>query len=172
MGSKILWIWTYFFQLDISWIKVEEILKGSLDLIPSPSVKIQIMDGKVCLRCKGKTLLGVVNKLLKIKSLLTMPSNVLPLHLKQTFLPIIWIFTEGKIDGIKFRLPFKIYSTFTRKINKHSLVTIWIHLHMFFDPIVVELNMPTSALVLKKNPKAWHCIGIIIHSNSKEQGVL
>ena len=35
---------------------VEKILKGSLDLIPSPSVKIQIMDGKVCLRCKGKTM--------------------------------------------------------------------------------------------------------------------
>ena len=29
---------------------VEKILKGSLDLIPSPSVKIQIMDGKVYLR--------------------------------------------------------------------------------------------------------------------------
>ena len=57
--------------------KVEKILKGSLDLIPSPSpsVKIQIMGGKVCLRCKGKTLLGVVNKLLKTKSLLTSPSN-------------------------------------------------------------------------------------------------
>jgi hypothetical protein len=45
--------------------KVEKILKGSLDLIPSPSrsVKIQIMGEKVCLRCKGKTLLGDVNKL-------------------------------------------------------------------------------------------------------------
>ena len=44
--------------------KVEKILKGSLGLIPSPlpSVKIQIMGGKVCLRCKGKTLLGIVNK--------------------------------------------------------------------------------------------------------------
>ena len=42
--------------------KVDKILKGSLDLIPSPSpsVKIQIMGGKVCLRCKGKTLLGVI----------------------------------------------------------------------------------------------------------------
>ena len=84
--------------------KVEKILKGSLDSIPSPSVKIQIMGGKVCLKCKGKTLLGVVNKLLKTKSLLTMPlpSNVLPLlslHLKQLSLPIIWIFTEG--DWIK-----------------------------------------------------------------------
>merc|ERR1712051_852792 len=60
--------------------KVKKILKGSLDSMPSPSpsVKIQIMGGKVCLRCKGKTLLGVVNKLLKTKSLLTSPSNVLP----------------------------------------------------------------------------------------------
>ena len=50
--------------------KVENILKGSLDLIPSPSssVKIQIMGWKVCLMCKGKTLLGIVNKLLKTKS--------------------------------------------------------------------------------------------------------
>ena len=36
--------------------KVEKILKGSLDSIPSPSpsVKIPIIGGKVCLRCKGK----------------------------------------------------------------------------------------------------------------------
>ena len=56
--------------------KVEKILKGSLDSIPSPSMKIQTMGGNVCLRCKGKTLLGVVNKFLKTKSLLTSPSNV------------------------------------------------------------------------------------------------
>ena len=64
--------------------KVEKILNGSLDLIPSPSpsVKIQIMAGKVCLRCKGKTLLGFVNKLLKTKSLLTSLSNVLPYYPK------------------------------------------------------------------------------------------
>jgi hypothetical protein len=39
-------------------------LKGSLHSIPSPSpsVKIQIMIGRVE-RCKGKTLLGDVNKL-------------------------------------------------------------------------------------------------------------
>ena len=50
--------------------KVEKICKGSLDSIPSPSpsVKIQIMGGKVCLSCEGKTLMGIVNKLLKIKS--------------------------------------------------------------------------------------------------------
>ena len=64
--------------------KEEQILNGSLDLIPSssPSVKIQIMGGKVCFRCKGKTLLGIVNKLLKTKSLLTSPSKFLPYYLK------------------------------------------------------------------------------------------
>ena len=53
--------------------KVEKILKGSLDSILSllPSVKIQIMGGKVCLRCKSKILMGVANKLLKKTSLLT-----------------------------------------------------------------------------------------------------
>ena len=64
--------------------KVEMNLKGSLDLIPSPStsVRIQIMGGKVCLRHKGKTLLGIINKVLKTKSLLTSLSNVLPDYFK------------------------------------------------------------------------------------------
>ena len=56
-------------------------------------------------------MLGDVNKLFVFKSLLTTSSNVLPWHLKQTFPPIIWIFTEGVGDGIKSRLPFKIFST-------------------------------------------------------------
>ena len=66
-----------------STLKVEEILKGGLDLTPSPtpSVKIQIMGRKVCLRCKGKTLLGFVNKLV-FKSLLTSSSYVLTYYLK------------------------------------------------------------------------------------------
>ena len=64
-------------------LKVEKILKGSLDLIPSPtpSVKLQIIGGKVCLRRKRKTLLGIVKNLFVFKSLLTTPRNVLFLHL-------------------------------------------------------------------------------------------
>ena len=54
---------------------------------------------------------GNVNKLFVFKSLLTMPSNVFPLHLKQTFPPITWIFMEGEGDVIDSRLPFKIFST-------------------------------------------------------------
>ena len=58
--------------------KVEKILKGSLDLIQSSSlsVKIQIIGGKVCLRCKGKTLLGFVDKLLTTKRLLTSLASI------------------------------------------------------------------------------------------------
>ena len=65
-------------------VKVEKIQEDSLDSIPSPSpsVKIQNMGGKVCLRCKGKTLLGDVNELLKTKSLLTSSSNVLSYYFK------------------------------------------------------------------------------------------
>ena len=65
--------------------KVEKNLTGSLDSIPSPSVKIQIMGRKVCCRCKSKTLLGVVNNFLKTK--------------------------KGKGDGIKYRLSSLIFST-------------------------------------------------------------
>ena len=65
--------------------KVEKILKGSLDSISSPSssVKIQIMGEKVCLRFKGKTLLGIVNKsLLTIAMfcLYTFPAHNLNFH--------------------------------------------------------------------------------------------
>ena len=68
------WLW-WFWLLNL---KVEKILDCILDSVPSPSpsVKIQIMGGKVCLRCKGKTLLGVVNKHLKTKCLLTSANNL------------------------------------------------------------------------------------------------
>ena len=78
---------------------MEKILKVKLNSVPSPLVKIQIMGGKVSLSCKGKTLLGVVNKLLKTKTLVSSPSNVLPYYFNQTFPTIIWIFTEGDLSS-------------------------------------------------------------------------
>ena len=56
-------------------------------------------------------MLGDVNKLFVFKSFFTEPSNVLPLHLKQAFLHIFWIFTEVEGDGIESKLPFKIFPT-------------------------------------------------------------
>ena len=74
----------FFMKSQLNSDKVENILKCSMDSIPSPStsVKIKSMGRTNCLRCKGKTLLGIVNKLLKTKNLLTSPSNVLPYYLK------------------------------------------------------------------------------------------
>ena len=83
--AKFLWpfqnIWTLTHVCltpMIASFKVEKILKGSLNLSPSPSpsFKIQIMGRKLCLMCEGKTLLGVVNKLFIFKSLLITTSNV------------------------------------------------------------------------------------------------
>ena len=59
-------------------------------------------------------MLGYFKKLFVFKSLLTTLSNVLPLHFNETFLPIIWIFTEG--DGIESRLPSKIFSTLLERL--------------------------------------------------------
>ena len=42
-----------------------------------------------------------------------MPSNGLLLNHKQTFAPIIHIFTDGEGDRIESRLPFKIFSILT-----------------------------------------------------------
>ena len=103
--------------------KIGKILKGSLDSIPSPSssVKTQIMGGKVCLRCKGKTLLGIVNKLFVFKSLLTMPSNVLPLHLKQTFPPIFEFSLKMKVMG---SIPGYFFKSFLLLANFYSIPAI------------------------------------------------
>ena len=77
----------------------EKILKGSLDLIPSPSpsVEIQIIDQKFYFWGNEAT------NFLFSKVCWQRPV-VLPLHLKQTFPFIIWISTEGEGDGIKSRL--------------------------------------------------------------------
>ena len=51
-------------------------------------------------------MLGDVNKLFVFKN----TQQFFSLHLKQTSLPIIWIFTEGEGDGIESRLPLEIFS--------------------------------------------------------------
>ena len=66
-------------------------------------------------------MLGDVNKLFVFKSLFTTPINVLHSHLKQTFPPIIWIFTEGEGDRIESRLPFRIFSTL-QKVQEFSRI--------------------------------------------------
>ena len=74
-----------------------------------PDLEWKLKCGKVCLRCKGKTLLVVVNKLFDLKTLLTLPNNFLLYYtFKLTFPPTIWIFT--KVRKIRSNLSYFIKS--------------------------------------------------------------
>ena len=63
--------------------------------------------------------------------MLTTPNNVLPLHLKQTFPPIICIFTEGEGDGSKTRLPLEIFSTL--KEFRYYGGTLFVYIEQLMD---------------------------------------
>ena len=68
--------------------KVEKILKGNLNSVPSPSVKIQIMGGKVYLTCKGKTFAGCCQQTFENKKFVDNTQQCFA-FISQTFLPII-----------------------------------------------------------------------------------
>ena len=91
-------LWLFSTELPISDFKVKRMQEDSMNSISSPSVKIQIIGRE------------------SFQKFVDPPSNVLPLHLMQTFPPITWIFTEG--DRIKSRLLFKILSTFSKILVK------------------------------------------------------
>ena len=91
-------------------------------------------------------MLGDVNKLFVFKSLLTTPSNVLPLHLKQAFPHIIWIFTEGEGYGFESRLSSSIFSIL---LDISAVLTLLWHkiklkyLYVFrYEEIFKQYNMP------------------------------
>ena len=86
-----------------STFKVEKILKGSLDSIPSPSRSCEHLN--FLFSFFGHTIAGHCHQTLLNKSLLSKPSNVLPLQLKPTFPLIISIFTVG--DGIESKPGYK-----------------------------------------------------------------
>ena len=69
--------------------------------------KIKIIGGKVYLRQNIAGWCQTVTSHLFVDN----AKQCLPLHLKQTLPPIIWIFTEGEGNGIESSLPFKIFST-------------------------------------------------------------
>ena len=72
---------------------------------------------------------GWCNKLFVFKTLWTMTSNIFAIHLNQTFLPIILIFTEGEGDGIKSRLPLRYFLFYIKNfIFEQQILTrlIWL----------------------------------------------
>ena len=107
-------------------------------------------------------MLGNVKKLFVFKWLLTIPSNVLPLHLKQTFQPLIWIFTEGEGDGVESRLPFKIFSTLNNFLMLIILTQKFAFLHMmnyyFCSPpnLLTKWQVPSATFL-------WYVFKSIYH---------
>ena len=98
LKSRVFW-----YNFDVcNWGEVEKIFKSSLDSIPSPStsVEIQIMDRKVCLRCKGKILLGVVSKHLKTKSCWHHPAMFCLITPSKLSLPQFEFSLKGKVMGL------------------------------------------------------------------------
>ena len=97
-------------------------------------------------------MLGDVNKFCVFKSLLTTPSNVLTLHLKQIFPAIIWIFTEGEGDGIESRLHFKIFSTlkFYRADSTYPHISWFLKILSLCLPIIQICHFQNIHLV-----KTW-----------------
>ena len=104
-------------------------------------------------------MLGDVNKLFVFKSLLTTSNNVLPLHLKQTFLPIISIFTEDEGDGIKSRLPFKIFLTLIKVFKALNINRIETNVELLWNIVFSISFWPLGISKLAKPSKnvkrAW-----------------
>ena len=97
---------------------------------------------------KEKHCWGMSTNFLFFISLLTAPSNVLPLHLKQTFPPIIWIFTEG--DGIKSRLPFEILSTLLGIWGCYHALDIRDNLNLQLSLLLCSMHIETTLKWPKK----------------------
>ena len=91
-------------------------------------------------------MLGDVNKLFVFKSLLTMPSNVLPLHLKQTFPPIISTEVVGSNLGYllkKFYFISIINSNFSLSFQtplQNKLPELWALLNFLLPSIFKACN--------------------------------
>jgi hypothetical protein len=99
--------------LGILVLKVENILKSSLNSIPTPSPSVNFK-----LR-EGKFVWGVCSKV-------CWQSPAIFCLITSTFPPIIWIFTKGGGDGNKSRLSFYIFSTLLTTLIFNLILTLWL----------------------------------------------
>ena len=90
MFQKVAWIWSHHLR-HLQW-------------------KFKLWVGKFAWGVKAKHGWALSTNF-ENERLLTSSSNVLPYYLKQTFPPIIWIFTQGEGDEIESRLSSDIFST-------------------------------------------------------------
>ena len=89
------------------------------------------MGGKDCMRCNGKTLLGVVNNILKTKSLLISSSNVLP-NIRRSMVRgadgsgILKEFRSKMVPLVRFLREFRSYSRRILDKDSFEFCILWI----------------------------------------------
>ena len=115
-------------------------------------------------RCKGKKLLDVFNKLLNTKSLLTMPSNILPLRLMQSF-PSFFQGQKKILDNliINFRQA-KKHIQLCLAHRATYLIIMTLH-DTVFNIKYINSNTCGFLLFFRKIPTLHHDIGLIFSSN-------
>ena len=109
--------------------------------------------------------MGDVNKLFFSKVCWQCPGNVLPLHLNQTFLTIIWIFIKGEVDGNESRLPFKSFSTLLSNIGDFWLPTpllrrhsLWMAPYIYYVKWSVAWWWLVKSFMLERSVILWSFI--------------
>ena len=99
-------------------------------------------------------MLGIVNKLFTFKSLLTTPSNVLPLHLKQTFPPIIWEFSM-KVKVMRLNSDYLLKSSLLYCLK--PWVIFWTKFSIMVHSAFVDLDFSHSnECELTPLDSLWH----------------
>ena len=102
--------------------------------------------------CKGKTLLGIVNKLFYFQKFVDNRKQCFAFTPQPNFPTHICIFNEGEGDGIEFRLPFKIFSTLTSIIETLCFLQMC---HIFVDSCASQIKK-------KLVSKVWAQIYILV----------
>ena len=128
--KEIAWIWSH--HLHLQW-------------------KFKLWAGKFTWGDKAKHCWVLSTNFLFSKVLLITPGNVLPLHLKQTFPPIIWNFTEGEGGGMESRLSFEIFFTLlgTNLWLRQSPTTAYFDLTTFSQEVSSSNHVKKSSLDLE-----------------------
>ena len=75
---------------------------------------------------------------------------------------MIWIFTEGEGDGIKSRLPFKIFSTLPKSRSKITKPINFTVLLIAYDNLIMELPVMPTPMDRITFAIKWHGLSVSV----------
>ena len=138
-------------------------MKGSFDSIPLPSVKIQIMGGKLCSKCKGKTLLGSCQQTFCFQKFVDNAQQCFAFTPQSNFPAHDLNFHWRWRRWIESRLPFKVFFTLNIYLHfcKFRILTLLMTTMMLLPKWLptwdwqlerTETKMPKRYLLPRKYP--------------------